>query len=287
MQGNNTFFRIYEKSREEEEYKIKGKTKIAVLPISKNAGAGFIGVNLAEAISKINNMKPAFLDLSGNNFYYQLNMESRFENKKFFDMFNLVNQGENISKINNFDDGINWAIYKPEEYMLEFDEGCDFVKSFEYYKRAGIMQESLQGDICISVFPALNKVLMRYENQVSVSGMIWRDWKLLISNQDYIIFVIDPKPDRLIIGKQMLEEIKKINVEHTKVIYVINKDNSGINKPEVRRFLDIPNCISVPQVYRELIYKADYRCKILWNVGEARSIIYKSINEIIEEIEIS
>ncbi len=288
MEGSNTFFRIFEKSKDEEsEYRIKGKPKIAVMPMYQNAGAGFVGVNLAKAMSKVKKLKPAFLDLSGNTFYYQLNIEKRFEHKKFFDMFDLANKGENIGKINNFDDDINWSIYRPEQHLREFDENMDNVMSFDYYKRASIMQERLQGDFTVSIFPALNKTLMRYEKQVPTCGMIWRDWKMLMLQQDHIIFVIDPKPDKLIMGKQMLEEIKKIEEnKDINVIYVINKDNSGVNKPEVRRYLDIDKYISIPQVYRELVYKAEYRCKILWTLSEARSILYKSVNEIIDEIEV-
>lgn len=42
----------------------------------------------------------------------------------------------------------------------------------------------------------------------------------------------------------------------------------------------------MPQVYREYIYKAEYACKIPWNVSEIRSILYSSINEIIDEMEL-
>ena len=105
----------------------------------------------------------------------------------------------------------------------------------------------------------------------------------MLEEQDYIIFIIDPKPDRLISGKAFLEEIKKIEPQK---IYVINKDNSGVNRPEVKRFLNVKKTVSVPQVYREYIYKAEYACKIPWNVSEIRSILYSSINEIIDEMEL-
>lgn len=284
MEENSTVFRIFERDAEDKNNCIvRGRTKIGIVPMANGAGAGFTALNLVKATAERDKLKPAFLDFSGQLYYYQLAMDKRFDKRGFINMIARGERGENLRNISNWEEGINWCIYKPDHIISVYARNADSLASFELYKIRSIMQEQLEGDFSISVFPYLGMSLVKYDDPVATSGMLWRDWKRLLEEQDYIIFIIDPKPDRLISGKAFLEEIKKIEPQK---IYVINKDNSGVNRPEVKRFLDVKKTVSVPQVYREYIYKAEYACKIPWNVSEIRSILYSSINEIIDEMEL-
>lgn len=281
MEKNNTIFRIFEKTIEEESYVLKERNKIGVIPMSCNAGAGFTAVNLAKAMVKEKKGKPAFIDFGGNLYYYQLAMDRRFDKREFLHAIERAEKGESLRNIRNWDEGINWCVYNPEYLLRAYKETVTPMESFEIYKARSILQDQVPGDFALSPFPYLGKSLMRYEESLATNGMIWRDWRNLLMEQDILICVIDPKPDRLIAGKPLLEEIKKLDVEK---LFIINKDNSGINRAEVVRFIDVPEVITIPQVYRELIYKAEYRCKIPYTVREINIILRKAFDEIMERI---
>ena len=64
------------------------------------------------------------------------------------------------------------------------------------------------------------------------------------------------------------------------VIYVINKFNKGVNRRQMVDYLNIKKPVIMPLVKTELIYTAEYNCKIPYSLNEAKNILQKPLSEI-------
>lgn len=80
----------------------------------------------------------------------------------------------------------------------------------------------------------------------------------LISEMDEVYIVIDPLPSKLLKSARFLEKLK---LSFPKAQLVVNRMNSGVHKPELKRFLG-SDYIEVPVYPIEKIYSAEYNCTI-------------------------
>ena len=88
----------------------------------------------------------------------------------------------------------------------------------------------------------------KYEVAVNDTGS--GDW-------DFTVGVIDPLPSSLVKGADMIGKLRELP---EKVFWIINMDNEGVNRRELRRFLGFMPDFSQEAVPRELITRAEYNC---------------------------
>ena len=89
---------------------------------------------------------------------------------------------------------------------------------------------------------------IKYEVAVNDTGS--GDW-------DFTVGVIDPLPSSLVKGADMIGKLRELP---EKVFWIINMDNEGVNRRELRRFLGFMPDFSQEAVPRELITRAEYNC---------------------------
>lgn len=76
-------------------------------------------------------------------------------------------------------------------------------------------------------------------------------------NEDIIVGVIDPLPSCLIEGAEVIEKLMNCS---TPVIWLVNRDNPGVNRRTMQRYLCFEPEFSQAEVPREIICRAEYNC---------------------------
>ncbi|MDO5332282.1 MAG: hypothetical protein Q4E99_06335, partial [Bacillota bacterium] len=80
----------------------------------------------------------------------------------------------------------------------------------------------------------------------------------LISEMDEAYIVIDPLPSKLLKSARFIEKLK---LSYPKAVFVVNRMNKGVHKPELKKFLGT-DFIEVPAYPIDQIYGAEYNCSI-------------------------
>jgi len=116
------------------------------------------------------------------------------------------------------------------------------------------------------------------------------EMRSFVAEMDCIIFVIDPLPSKLIAGYDYFSEMRKIEIEKKKdlknkgsvpeFVFVINKMNGGVNRKEVFSYLKLRNYVEIPMIEAEILYEAEYRCKVPIAISGARKKLSNSFGEI-------
>ena len=103
----------------------------------------------------------------------------------------------------------------------------------------------------------------------------------LLLGMDQIIAVIDPMPSKMLEGHHLLCCIKNMEQNgEAAVTYVINKFNKGVNRRQMLDYLNIKKPVIIPLIKAELIYTAEYNCKIPYTLNEAKNVLQKPLTEI-------
>lgn len=263
--------RIFVREREDFEYSLKSdKTKIGIVGMSRGAGASFIATSVAKELSLLKKKRIAFVEgcknvdeNRGAHLYDSLGMDRRFVGRTFTDFYDEVKRGMSINGRINLDEGINWVLYVPQS-IGEHD--CEQNEELTNLKFASLIN-NVVADVVIcdlNEYAKDNDILME---------------------MDFILFVIDPLPSKLISGYTSLCRIKKLILENKKVVFLLNKDNEGINRGELLDFIRINPKISIPLLGQEKIYTAEYNCKIPYTQKELNVLIKPQIKEIIDLLE--
>ena len=76
-----------------------------------------------------------------------------------------------------------------------------------------------------------------------------------LDDTDCVVAVIDPLPSSLVSGAQQIYDLEESNLP---VVWLLNRDNPGVNHRELVRFLGFRPDFSQDEVPRELIARAEY-----------------------------
>lgn len=74
---------------------------------------------------------------------------------------------------------------------------------------------------------------------------------------DIIVSVIDPLPSLLIEGATGISELMRFNGD---VVWLINRDNPGVNRHALKKYLGFIPDFSQDEIPRETIARAEYNC---------------------------
>lgn len=250
--------RVVDKGPVRESCSIQEKVSVGVIGLSDHAGASFLVLNLAKAISDCG-LIPAVVELGKGSIYDAIGMEKRFTGRQFHAFHKAVLDGEKIRNRHNLDEGINWILQEPQEGYRRLSTG--------HMQR---LINNVIGDVILCDFSGLS---LQNSSEVFVMEVL--------KDMDAVIAVIDPLPSRLIPGCSLLALIGR---ELRQAIYVINKNNKGIDRYELMRFLKLRKSLLIPIIPQEEIYSAEYRCQIPYCNAAVKKLLKEPFREIIRRI---
>lgn len=225
--------------------------RIAVCGASRGAGVSFICGLLAASMSS--QYRVTLTELGKPYFYTALGMEKRFASRPFAFYSSLIGNGRSLKSVYNIGESINWAVRHPRDDALM--EPADLFRCF-----SNIPGEVILFD-CSSMEPELAKSVM--------------------AEADCRIVVIDPLPTALFDAFAFLEDVR---LRFPDSIIAVNRMNDGVHRGELDRFLGSKECVFIPLVTPELLYKAEYNSMLPYSIPEIYEEIEDEIKQLAEKI---
>ncbi|MCL1808969.1 MAG: hypothetical protein FWG42_04265 [Clostridiales bacterium] len=241
---------------------IAEKQKIGVVGMSSGAGATFVATTLAKMLSHKDNRKVTFLEICGSTgkagalTYDAIGFDKRFKTREFVRFYSEVKKGNNIRGRSNPDEQINWGLITPEDVKDEIE-----LSPLEMMR----LVNNISGDLIVCDMAA---------------GGNAEDYLI---DMDYVIFVIDPMPSGMIAGYPFLREVRRLEFRGKKVIWVLNKSNTGINKRDLQNFLKLKEHYKLPLMPAEHFYSAQYNCRIPYEMIDIRNEVKETMEKIIKK----
>lgn len=256
--SENYFKRSLEKDNEIQRLQAFDKIKVGVVGIGAGAGASFLSQCLAKAAAE-SGILSCVIELGNGSIYDGIGMDKRFEGLKYFEFFKALANEESIRNKKNISDGVNWITRSRGERNIEINS--NFVLK---------LVNNAVGELVICDFSGTDKNCGR--------GLLEKE---LLQDMDKVIVVVDPLPSKLLNGQTQLLEIREA---FKYAVYVINKNNTGVNRNEVLRFLKIHKPVFIPLIPLEWIYEAEYTCNIPYSMEKVKAEMRKQIKEILAVI---
>lgn len=232
-----------------------------MIGLSSNVGTTFIATWLAREMCS-RNYSTAFLEMGvpskGKPLMYEgLAFDERFINRGYYDYYLGIVNEDKIKKYRNIESGINWALITPE--------ACNSSYVFNEIQYLKLIDNILGQLIVVDVSCDLNLISLDIF--------------------DAVVVVIDPLPSKLLPSKLKLQSLKKYNYNNNNVIWIVNKMNQGVNKKELRRFLNEKELIYIEQVALEEFYKCEYKCKFSFESKYLQEVFNDQFNQIGKKID--
>lgn len=234
---------------------MKEQTKIGVCGISGGVGVSFIASNLARHLALTASCRPTVVETRNDSLYNGLGMESHFSKRPFFDHLRAITDGNRVRGQENECFGINWVVPRntSKPLLLSLTERIKLLHN------------------CSG-----NPVLLDF------SG--WSNDEVLatLEELDAIVVVVDALPSKLLAGQDRLSALRTVELP---VLYLINKENRGIDKRELNRFLQVKDSVEVPMLPIEIIYSAEYRCRLCYDMPSAKRELENAFEMVIKKLE--
>jgi hypothetical protein len=230
------------------------RMKIGIVGLAPNAGAGFIATSLARVLVEQRNCHPAVLELGHGGLYDCLGMDKRFSGRQYFSFHNAVLQDKSIRGRENELDGVNWMLLPPEESA----------SSIELARKLRLLHTAM-GDVILC----------------QLGGLSGEELWSLLWEMDKVLVIIDPLPSRMLAGYKLLCSLR---ISELPIIYIINKYNAGVNRRELLDFLKLKKLTFLPLVEQEAVYAAEYTCRVVYDMANARKQLEKPLKELLMDI---
>jgi Flp pilus assembly CpaE family ATPase len=185
--------------------------------------------------------------------YDGIGVDKRFKTREFVRFYDAVKHGKSIKRQSNIDEKINWALITPEDIKEKVE-----LLPIEIVR----LINNVSGDVVVCDISECKSA---------------EDYLL---DMDIVVFVIDPMPSAMIQGYSFMKEVKRLEHNGKKVIWVINKFNEGINKRDMLSFLKLKEYYKIPNLDSSDFYSAQYNCKLPYEMQN----IHEHSKETIEKI---
>ncbi|MCI8631477.1 MAG: hypothetical protein HFG67_04275 [Firmicutes bacterium] len=309
---------VYEETREAV---INEKIKVGIAGCGCRAGASFTATSLAVLAARTSDRRVAFVQsdadmykfefpinarkfckLQKTNLYDALGMDKRFAGRHFTDFFGLIERGMSIRNIRNVDEQINWALRIPvsgNSYIGPSQYEC-LSNNGKAKEVAQIHDGILDKESSMLFSEELQYreeeylILARLINNVAGDFTVcdfgsgqFADFKNpLYLDMDTLVCVLDPLPSKLLESADMINEIRLMEAKGQKIIWILNKDNGGVNRRELRDFLGniLSRAYVIPLMDERLFYSAEYNCEIPFDKREIHEKTKSVFGEILQKI---
>jgi len=187
--------------------------------------------------------------------YDAIGVDKRFKTREFVRFYNEVKHGKSIKVQANFDEKVNWALITPEDIKEKIE-----LVPIEIVR----LINNVMGDVIVC----------------DISECSSKEDYLL--DMDAVVFVIDPMPNAMISGYPFMREVKRLEHNGKKVIWVVNKFNAGINKRDMQNFLKLKEYYKIPAIESSDFYNAQYNCKLPYEMLDIREHTKSTIEQIVK-----
>lgn len=293
--------RIVTRKEYEEETAAPGSLRIGVCGLSRGAGATFISEALAYAFALEKRKRVTFLDCAGylmkcgvwpasSGFVYDsLGMEKRFAIRGFKDVFEMLEQGKSIRKVQNTDEKINWLLPIPGAGCgsgMKAAGGAGYGSCEKAVSRIRKAYQNCPGEIIICDFGSFFGEAFATCAGGAAQGLSGRALAEddMLRDMDIVVAVIDPLPSALLQGERQLEYLKALKKDGTEVEFVLNKVNAGVGLHEVKSFLKLDPAGIIRAAAISEIYAAEFNCCLPAEFKSIRDEILQDIRGIARKI---
>jgi len=248
------------------EFSVLNKNTIGVINLSKGAGSTFVTLNLAKAISE-SSLKVAVIEppVRKPTIYDTIGIEKQiydiYDEDIFYSYPHVIQREEEAEREREvLLDGIYWIVPDPRIKEIEKWDSYKMLKLINSSRKASINIIDIGND---------------YKHE-SISD--------ILGNLDMIIVVIDPFPSKIINNEEKLDNLKKLENKGLNIKYVINKDNKGVNKKTMLKFLEINPLTYIPFISPEIVYKSFYDCEIPYSNSKGNEELKEAYYEILKHL---
>lgn len=105
-----------------------------------------------------------------------------------------------------------------------------------------------------------------------------------LEEYDLVAAVISPMPAEVYAGAETYGILRDLEDKGKSVLWIVNRDNNDVNHGELVRFLKLGEWFSLPLIESSLFFRAQYRCCLPVELLEKGSLPLESLETIAEEI---
>ena len=224
---------------------MRDAVRIAVVPASGSAGASFVSGLIAGMLTEKTKKQVTLAELGHPYFYDALFLEQVFALKSFTPYRELLRNGSSVRELSNRHLGINWAVLR---------RGDDAAPPQELFR----FIYNVPGDYIV----------------MDCSGLDSEAMINVLADSDRKIIIIDPLPTKLIGSFPFLGELR---LKFPDAVYVANKMNRAVHKPEFAKMIGTKNYIPLPAVSAEAVYSAEYGKMLPGSIREVRQAMAEGL----------
>lgn len=252
-----------------------GGSRIAVTATGRFAGTSLFSVMLAGFISK-NGFKVCFTEYGVPEtkttlIYDSYAMEQRFSRTGFVDFYEAAARGERLSGLNNLEKIT--AEQKNKVNVFAASEETGFEKENSYIDWRVICPKDIDRNIRLDdgQFSRLESSARGEFNISDVEADPYFDF--ILSDADLIFVLVCPMPSRLIREAERIKAFKRME-KGARVIWVINRMNSGVSKREIYKILRSNDILFIDEISTEILCGCEYKCSYPWTSDECRNAFW-------------
>lgn len=232
----------------------QGQWNIGVTGLGRSVGTTFVASTLAfyfQSMGKSVTFSQCLDPAEGVPLLYDAAaMEQRFGNRKFTDIYALIQEGAPVRMPCNVEQNICWILPTPGN--CKGREVCGEAGTWGPCERARLVGTA-RGEICVFDFAAD------------------KNWDQFLLQMDVIVAVADPLPSRLMASGERFRTLKKMELAGSRCLWICNKTNAGISKRQVSGFLKTKSVVWLPALDPALLYADEYACRFHWENAAVRS----------------
>jgi hypothetical protein len=230
------------------------RVRIGVVGLSAGAGVSMLALSMVRCIANMKKLTPALLELSDGDEgavgwnYDAIGVDRRFAGREYVSLYRRVAEGRGAGGALNMDEGVNLALRLPSESDISLDP-----------QQMTSLIAHTAGDVIICDFSA--RLGAGLGAKPADEDERLARLKILLSDMNLILFVVDPAPSKLLGGHKRLSMIKELEAASHDVLYVINKFGKGVNKRELYNYLKPRRKTEIEFIDPDELYEAEYTCK--------------------------
>jgi hypothetical protein len=269
---------------------------IVVVNLSKRAGATFVTLNLAKALSELD-ISTAVIEtpLDKPYIFDTVGLEQKLEETeeegslKFYSYQHVIIDGKEVEKNKEtIVDKISWIVSDPRRSLIK-ETKCEHReclgdlcrekqcknRSWDYFK---MMQLIYASKAAINIIDCGS-----YYHHESV--------KPVLSQADMVLVVVDPLPAEIMQNEDILSELLEMKKSEFPIEFIFNRWNEGVDKKKLLKFIfskenkneEGPLCY-IPSIEAKYISKAIYDCQIPYSNKEIKEQLKKPLEQIIKKV---
>ena len=174
-------------------------------------------------------------------YYEEVAMDKRFQHRQFHDVYRILTENGRLQNCENREAGILWRLPTPAN--------CKENLQLTPWQQSRLIASGRE-EVCI------------FDLEADYS---WLDY---LMDMDALFVVVDPLPSKLIRSRERFRALKKLELNGCPVIWIVNRHNEGVDKKQVKQYLQSKNVLWLNSIDSKEIYCDEYFCRFHWENTE-------------------